>query len=387
MEQTSTRAWVEIYLDVLEDNTRKLRRELADGVLIMAVIKSDAYGHGARVVAQELERVGVDCFGLATLNECLELRTAGVTKPIVLLGYLHPAEYAKAITNDITLTVYSLDQAKNISKAAESLSKSVDIHIKIDTGMMRLGFLAGEEDIAAQACSLPYINAVGAFSHFSEANSHDKSFTNEQLHRFEKFITALQEMGISIPLKHIANSPGVMHGGFEQDLVRVAVLLFGVSSFPGETMEEYGYSMTIAVKSRVSMVKTVPSGTPVGYGRTYHTTKQTKIATIAFGYADGYTLANSNRGEVLIRGKRAQVIGKVCMDQFMVDVTHIDGVAEHDEVVILGKQGKDEITLPELAKNQGTIVHESLSVIGRRVPRVYIRNGKCVGIINYTQLT
>lgn len=382
MNQTHTRAWLEINLDTLAVNTRKLRQSLNQGVQIMAVIKADAYGQGASIIAKTLDEAGVDAFGLATLDEALEVRKACQTKPILLLGYLHPDEMDEALHNNITLTLYSTAQARAISQAAERLGKAVDVHIKIDTGMMRLGFLPGEEHQALQAAKLPGINPVGIFSHFAEANSHDTSFSQEQNMRFEAFISILEQNGLHIPIKHIANSPGVMHGGFEKNLVRVAVLLFGVSSFPGETMDKHGYPITLSLKTRVSMIKTIPKGTPVGYGRNYYTKEETRVATISIGYADGYMRGNSNNGIVLIRGERARIIGNICMDQSMVDVTHIPDVNENDEVVIFGIQGSQEITLPELARLQGTIVHEVISNIGMRVPRIYFKEGECIGSVN-----
>lgn len=368
-------AWAEVDLSAIAHNFREIRRITKPGTKIMAVVKANAYGHGAPEVSKTVLQEGADWLGVAILNEARELRNAGITAPVLILGYTPPEQLPGVVELGVSQTVYSWETAKILSDAAQSLHKTAKIHIKIDTGMTRLGFAPTDEsaDIIARIHQLPNMKIEGIWTHFAVADITDKEFSRTQFTRFAGFIENLERLGVHIPLKHACNSAGIIDlPDFHMDLVRPGISLYGL--YPSDEVDKSKIQLrpAMSLKARLAYVKPVTAGATVSYGRTFTVEKDTVIATIPVGYADGYTRLLSNKAQVLIRGRRAPVAGRVCMDQFMADVGHIGGVACGDEVVLIGRQGDEEITADELAGLLGTINYEITCMIGARVPRIYI---------------
>lgn len=368
----------EINLDALEKNFRNIRKKVPENVDIMAVVKADAYGHGAIECSRLLINAGASRLGVATIEEALELRRAGISEPILILGYIPEREIPCALAEDITLTVYSKETALKISNAAKEFGKYAKIHIKIDSGMGRIGFMPDEKGLLEvyETVNLPYIEPEGIFTHFATADEADKEFTKLQAARFTAFIDRLKEKGVSFPVIHAANSAGIID--FENlyfNMARAGIILYGLYPSGWVKKENLALFPVMSIKSVVSHVKKVPKGTPISYGRRFVTEAESVMATIPAGYADGYIRKMSNGGRVIIKGRFAPVRGTICMDQFMVDVTDIADVSLGDEVILMGGSGKNYISADELAKIQGSISYEVTCLIGKRVPRVYIKNG------------
>lgn len=375
MEALRPRAVAEVNLDAIKHNYKQIRKHIPHEVEMMAIVKADGYGHGAVEVANLLQAEGVNRFAVAIVNEGEVLRENGITSPILVLGYTPRADIKALIENNLTQTVFSYEMAKVISDEAGKLGKTVNIHLKVDTGMGRIGFLSSPQSIeeVKMIASLPNLNMEGIFTHFSTADEEDITYTRKQWHIFEGFLNELQEVGIELPVIHAANSAAIMcHSYTALNVVRPGIILYGYypSGYLKGKVLDLMPAMTL--KTQVVHVKELPEGHYVGYGRTHCTHHKTKVATIPVGYADGYSRRLSNTGRVLIRGQYAPIIGNICMDQFMVDVTGIEDVSVEDEVVLFGKQGENEIPVEELASLLGTINYEIVCMIGKRVPRVYI---------------
>lgn len=367
--------WVEVNLEAIEHNFNMVRKLIKPGTKVMAVIKANAYGHGAVEVARRLRRAGASYFGVATQQEALELREAGIEVPILILGFT-PLEDAEAtVAHGIAQTVFSLAQGEALSKAALKLGRRAVVHVKIDTGMGRLGLPPGEETgrVIEELVKLPGLVVEGIFSHLARADEQDKSSALEQTRRFEEFIRALQSKGIIIPLKHLANSAAVMELPESHfNLVRPGIMLYGLYPSPEMPKERVPLRPALSWKTRIVQLKEVPPGTPISYGGTYVTGKTTRVATLPLGYADGLRRTLSNRGEVIVRGRRAPIIGRVCMDQTMVDVTGVPEVEVGDVVTIIGKDGAAEISADDMAGLLGTVCYEVVSGISPRVYRKYL---------------
>ncbi|MBP3886407.1 MAG: alanine racemase [Cellulosilyticum sp.] len=377
MEALRPRVVAEVNLDALKHNYKQIRGHVPHEVEIMAIVKADAYGHGSKEVAKLLQEEGVNRFAVAIVREGEELRENGITSPILVLGYTPRADIRTLIENNLTQTVFSYDMAKTLSDEAKKLGKTVNVHIKVDTGMGRIGFLSSPQSIeeVKMIASLPHLNLEGIFTHFSTADEEDVSYTQKQWHIFEGFLNELREEGIELPVIHAANSAAIMcHSYTDLNVVRPGIILYGY--YPSGYLQGKVLDLipAMTLKTQVVHVKELPEGHYVGYGRTHYTHQKTKVATIPVGYADGYSRRLSNIGRVLIRGQYAPIIGNICMDQFMVDVTHIDGVLVEDEVVLFGRQGENEIPVEELASSLGTINYEIICMIGKRVPRVYVND-------------
>ncbi|MCL2056082.1 MAG: alanine racemase [Oscillospiraceae bacterium] len=357
-------------LDRIVHNYRAVRGFLAPACKLMASVKADAYGHGLEQVARELEALGADWFGVSCIEEGLSLRKYGISAPILNFGYT-PQEYAKDLAeNDITQTVYCMDYAKLLHDAAIRAGVTLEIHIKLDTGMSRLGFFPDELDDAEAVCKMPHFHAGGIYTHLAcadEANADAAAFTKSQFAKFTNAVRELESRGISFPLRHCCNSGGtVFYPEMHLDMVRPGIMLYGLC--PGADLQgKIDIKPAMAWYSRVTMVKELPDGTPVSYGRTAQTVGARKIATVAVGYADGYPRAMSGRGRMIVRGQYTPVIGRVCMDQLMLDVTGIPGIEIGDAVTIAG----DSLPFDELARLCGTISYETVCLVGKRVPRVY----------------
>ena len=370
------RVWKEIKLDAVKDNVKNIRGLLKDGVRLLAVIKADAYGHGAVEVAQSLLfDGGADYFGVATYGEAEQLRRAGINTPVLILGAVFDDEYAELVKDDITLTVFDFDTAKKLSDTAKKLGKTAKIHIKIDTGMARIGFLPSEDAVEEiiKISKLDGIEIEGMFSHFAKADEADKMPTRVQFEKFMFIKNELLKRGIKIPICHICNSAGIIDfPEYHRDMVRSGIITYGY--YPSDFVNKDALKLESAMsfKSRVVHIKTVEKGTSVSYGGTFTAKEKMKIATVSAGYADGYSRLLSNKADVIINGVRCRVLGRVCMDQLMVDATHLKNINLGDEVILFGKSGNNKVTVEETAEIMGTINYEVMCGLSRRVPGVYI---------------
>ena len=377
--------WAEVDLDRLAHNAREVRRITRPGTAIMAVVKADAYGHGAVTVARVFLENGAERLAVATPREALELRRAGYDVPILVLGYTPAQQSGEVVEHGVTPAVYTLEHAEALSKAAAARGRVVKVHVKLETGMGRLGFLPTEESVddIARISKLPSLEVEGAFTHFAVSDTRDKAYTRGQFERFMWMVEALEARGVSIPLRHVSNSAAVIDlPEYNLDMVRPGSLLYGI--YPSDEVDKDRIELrpAMTLKARISNVKAVPAGTGVSYGLTYTTGRPSRIGTISVGYADGYSRLLSNRAEVGVRGRRAPVIGRVCMDQCMVDLTDAGGVEIGDEAVLFGDVGGAP-SVDEVAGWMGSIFAEVLTSLSRRVPRVYIRDGEVVEVVDY----
>lgn len=379
------RVQANINLDAIYDNVKAAKSLTKEGTKLMAIIKADAYGHGAVKVAETLDDIA-DAYGVAILEEGIELRQAGVTKPILILGYTPAPLYEAMINYDITTAVFKYDMAKEISDTAVRLGKKAKIHIKLDTGMSRIGFKQDDESLETiiKISKLPGIEITGCFTHFARMDEKDKTKAKEQFKRYMDFTKRIEDAGIKIPVKHVSNSAGIIEmPEVNLDMVRDGISVYGM--YPSEEVNKKRLPLTPAMEiiSYISFIKTLEKGVEIGYGGTFTTTRETKVATIPVGYADGYPRSLSNKGCILINGQRAPIIGRICMDQFMVDITDIKDVHENDKVTLIGHDGDGYISIEEMADLSGSFNYEFVCDIGKRVPKVYYRNGKKIGTKDY----
>ncbi len=383
------RTWAEIDLDALEGNYRAIRARVPEKTDIMAVVKADAYGHCDRFAARALAALGVGWFGVSNLEEALSLRSHGIDGEILVLGLTPPEKAGVLAAHNITQTVYSLLYAEGLSCEAVKQNVCVSCHLKVDTGMRRIGFQVGEgldpvPEIEA-ACRLPGLIFGGIFSHFSSADDltpAGQAFTALQKSRFDALTAQLAERGLDFPLRHLQNSAGIANLDADYELVRAGLILYGlpVDTLPGRALP---LEPVMSIRSVVSMVKETAPGEPVSYGRTFTTQSPARLATIPIGYADGYLRLFSNRASVLIRGKRAPIVGNICMDQLIADVSAIPEAIAGDLVTVVGRDGGEEITFDELATLAGTINYELVCLVGKRVPRICRRGGEVVDVCDY----
>lgn len=381
----SLRTWVEIDLDALDYNFNCVKKSLPDNVKVLAVVKANAYGHGAVKVAKFLENKA-DYLAVAATDEALEIRKNGVDSPILILGHIPYGDYDNVVKYGFTPTVSDLNEAMLLSQSAVKFGKTAALHIAVDTGMSRIGFADCDESVEEikKICELPNISIEGVFSHFAAADVTDKTYTNLQISRFEEFVAKLENAGVNIPIKHFYNSAGIADLPHKYNMVRQGIILYGLN--PSDEVEYNNIEKprpVMSMKTRVVQVKTVPENTFISYGCTFKTEAPTRVATLCAGYADGVPRLLSNNGEVLIRGKRARILGRVCMDQFMVDVTHIPEVEAGDAATIFGKDGDDFISVDTIAEKAGTINYEIVCDINSRVSRVYMKNGEAESVFCY----
>lgn len=375
MFSDALRTWAEVDLDAIACNFMAARNHLPETMKLLVTVKANAYGHGSVRVAKLLEGKA-DYFALAAMDEAAQLRQSGIRTPLLVLGPVQPADYERAVNYDVALTVSSLEEAKAVSACAETAGKRITVHFALDTGMSRIGFACTEEAAGeiAEAAKLPGIIPEGIFSHFALADSKDKSYVNLQADNFRRM---LRMIGLEFPIRHLYNSAAITELEPEFDMAREGIILYGLlPSGEVDLSRIGGVKPAMALRSHVSLVKKLPAGTPVSYGCTYMTEKDTVIATVMAGYADGVPRLLSNCGEVIIRGKKAPIVGRVCMDQFMVDVSHIPGVRAGDVVTIFGTDGDVTITADEVAEKAQTIGYELVCGIAPRVPRVYLKNAE-----------
>ena len=375
MFSDSLRTWAEVDLDAIEHNFLAARNHLPKNMKLLVTVKANAYGHGAIPVAKLLQNKA-DYFAVAMMDEAVQLRQAGIRTPILILGPVLQPDYERAANHDVALTVSSLAEAKAISACAQRLGKAITVHFALDTGMSRIGFACTREAAKelTEAASLPGIITEGLFSHYALADSKDKSYVNLQTANFRRMQA---DIGVKFPICHLYNSAAIAELEPEFDMAREGILLYGLQPSDEVDLSRVGgVQPAMSLRSHVSFVKTLPAGTPVSYGCTYVTPKDSVIATVMAGYADGVPRLLSNCGEVIIRGIKAPIVGRVCMDQFMVDVTHIPGVCSGDVVTIFGTDGEASITADEVAAKAQTIGYELICGIAARVPRVYLKNGE-----------
>ena len=382
----NTRTWAEIDFDALKFNIKQIRRITDKKAMVMAVVKADAYGHGAAECSKILLENGADRLGVACYDEAIQLRRAGIEAPILILGASFEEEIEELVKNDITITVFSYEFAAKISNVAKNLSKTAKIHIKLDTGMTRIGYLADIDDNKItdeiiDISKLDNIEIEGIFSHFSTADEKDSEYTKLQFERFIKVCDMLKEKGLDIPIKHIANSAAIMmYPETHLDMVRAGIILYGI--YPSDEVDKTKINLksVMSVKSKITCIREVAPNRGVSYGKMYITKGRTQIAAVPIGYADGYTRMLSGRAKMLVCGKSVDVIGKICMDQCMIDVTDVNNINVGDEVTVFGSQ---TVTADDLAAALGTIPYEILCMISKRIPRYFKENGKTVEILNY----
>jgi len=378
-----TRAWAEINLDCLAHNCSVIRKRMPSGTALMAVVKADGYGHGARAVASTMLAAGASSLGVAICEEGLELRQAGITAPILIMGFTPPPLLESAIMHNLTQTVFSPSGAKNLSQAAARVGKRAAIHIKIDTGMSRLGFLPGADSVNA-ICKIandPNIFIEGIYTHCATSDQLDHGFMYEQEERFNWMIQELSARGLGNIKRHIANSGAVSQmvrcavgDSFAMDFVRVGIMLYGLppSSEMADSCAPLGLRPAMKLYAQVSSVKRIPAGVGISYSHIYKTTRESTIAVLPIGYADGYPRRLSHGGRVRVRGQFAPIAGAICMDQCMIDVTDIPGVSPGDTVTLMGSK-EEGLCADDLADLVGTISYEVVCGIGKRVPRVYVK--------------
>ncbi len=372
-----TRIYATIDLDAVMFNIESMKQKLAPGVGVAGVVKADGYGHGAVPVARAIEPY-VEAYAVATAEEALQLRRHGICKPVMILGPVHQSCYRMLVVENIRPAIFTMEQASALSEQAKALGKTANLHLVVDTGMGRIGMSADQKgvDLAVSICRLPGLRVEGLFSHFARADETDKASAMSQLQRYGNFVSLLEGQGIKIPLKHCANSAAIIDmPQANLNLVRAGISLYGM--YPSKEVDKARVSLkpVMGLKSFITYVKDVESGQEISYGGTFKADKPMRIATIPVGYGDGYPRNLSGKGKVLIGGKSAPILGRICMDQFMVDVSHIPQAAVDTEVTLLGTDGTEQIRMEDLAQWGGGFHYEIACNIGKRVPRVYFCHG------------
>ena len=380
--------YLEINMDNLTNNYNEIRRIVNPNTKIMAVIKANAYGHGSVELAKMYEKIGVDRLAVSIISEAVELRREGIKIPIQLLNYTPESQLGLVIDNDIIQGIYTYEDAKLLSDLAVKKGKKAKIHIKIDTGMGRIGFLPNEDSIKeiVKIHKLPKLEMEGMFTHFAKADEIDKSFTKIQFERFNWVSEKLEENGIELKVKHVSNSAAIIDlPEYNLDLVRPGIILYGYYPSDEVNKNKINLKPAMTLKAKISNIKTVPEGTGISYGHIYSTSKKSVIATVPIGYADGYSRILSGKADVCINNKRAPIVGRICMDQMMVDITGIDNANIGDEVVLFGYDNESYPRVEELASLLGTINYEFICMMGRRIPRVFIKDNEIIEIKDYLE--
>lgn len=393
--QKYQRVYAEVDLDAIRSNMENMKANIASDTKIIGVIKTDGYGHGAVPIARELESLEyLYGFAVATAEEACILRDAGIKKPILILGYIFPYSYEKIIENDIRITVFRYDTLKELSNTSallkkKGINKHAKVHIKVDTGMSRIGVRPDTDGLCfvEKALETEGIEVEGIFTHFARADEADKSSANRQLTLFGHFLDRIKEKtGRQIPIRHCSNSAGILElPQANMDVVRAGITLYGL--WPSNQVRKDIVMLTpvLSLYSTIVYIKEIEAGTGVSYGSTFVSEKRMRIATVPIGYGDGYPRGLSGKGFVLVRGKKAPILGRICMDQFMIDVTHIPEALEGDKVTLIGRDGQEQITMEQLGDISGRFNYEFACDIGRRVPRVYIKDGEILCTIDSCQ--
>ena len=381
-----SRVYATVNLDAVASNMRSMRDNLPASTLIMGSVKADGYGHGSVPVAKTIEPY-VFGYAVATIDEGIILRRHGINKTILILGVTHESRYEDLLRYDIRTAMFQYEKAKKLSDLALKQGKKAVVHLALDTGMSRIGMKADREHAkeAAAIAALEGIEVEGLFTHFARADEADKAFYEAQYKKYREFCEMLCSRGVDIPIRHCSNSAGIVESleSNHMDMVRAGIAIYGM--YPSDEVDHNSVKLTPAmeIKSCITYIKEIEAGTAVSYGGTFVADHTMKVATIPVGYGDGYVRSLSGKGDVLIHGKRAAILGRICMDQFMVDVTDIPDVQEDDEVTLLGSDGAECITMEELAEKSGGFHYEMICDIGKRIPRVYLKDGKVVGTKDY----
>ena len=374
-------------LDAIFYNFQMMKANIKDGVQMIAVIKTDGYGHGAVQIARLLEPVDyIWGYAVATLDEAVALRKNEIKKPILVLGCIFPDQWEAMIENEVRMTTYTVEMAKGVSNLAVKMGKDAYIHIKLDTGMSRLGFQIHEDSVDAieEISKMPGLKLEGMFTHFAKADEADKTHVHGQIAAYQKMLTMLEERGVEIPLKHCSNSAGIIDlPEVNMDAVRAGIILYGLLPSDEVQKERIDLEPVMTLKSKVIHIKTLEKGRTISYGGTYEVTHTERIATIPVGYGDGYPRSLSNKGWVLIHGQKAPICGRICMDQFMVDVTDIPKVRVGDEVTLIGTDGSETLSMNELGELSERFNYEFACDLGKRIPRVFYADGKIVDTKDY----
>lgn len=385
--KTYSRVYAKIDLDAVAWNMEQMKKNLKEGTEMVAVIKTDGYGHGAVQVASMLESYDyVWGYAVATLDEAVVLRAAEIQKPILVLGCIFPDQYWEMLKYEVRMNVYTKEMAEAISALAVEKGEQAYVHIKLDTGMARLGFSAEESSIEEikEIAELPNLVLEGVFTHFAKADEEDKTFTMMQLEKFEWMTQRLEEEGVTFPYVHASNSAGIIDvRRADYNLVRAGIAIYGL--YPSEEVDKERVQLkpALSLKSHIAFVKDIPAGTPVSYGGDFVSEHQMRIATIPIGYGDGYPRSLSDTGYVLIRGKKAPIIGRICMDQFMVDVSDIPEVKFGDKVTLIGRDQEEYLPVEKLSELSGRFNYEFVCDLGKRIPRVYVQDGKVEEQVDY----
>lgn len=379
------RVYADINLDAIVENVKALKNLTKEGTKALAVVKADGYGHGDIAVSKAVYDL-VNGYAVATLDEAVNLRENGIDKQILILGYVNPDEYEELVKHEIDATVFDIETAKELDEVAQRLGKKALCNIKVDTGMRRIGLEPDEsgKEIVRQIKKLKNINARGIFTHFAASDEKDKTSAEAQFNKFKKFLDELEAEGITFETRHCSNSAAIIDmPQVNLDMVRLGIAMYGM--YPSEEVDKSKVKLSPAIelKSHITMVKELEVGQKISYGGTYTTTKKTKIATVSVGYGDGYPRALSSKGYVLVAGKKANIVGRVCMDQMMVDVTDIDNVKRGDIVTLIGHDKDNYISIEEIADLAGTFNYEFVCDLGKRIPRNYYYNGQYIGSHDY----
>lgn len=384
------RTWAEISLNAIEHNYNVIRNKVADDTKVCCVIKADGYGHGAVELSQVYEKLGADFFAVSNIDEGIEIRKSGSKLPIVILGYTPVSEAKNLAEYDISQAVFSLEYAKELSEKCVEEDCICKMHIKVDSGMSRIGFMCQEfprdeysiEEIC-EACCLPNLEVEGLFTHFcvSDEDAEGREFTNKQYENFIHVRDSLKKRGVDISVVHCSNS-GAIEDYPETccDMVRAGIILYGLAP-SSKLADRLDLVPAMTLKTVVAFVKEVQKGATISYGRTFTADRKMKIATVPIGYADGFIRQNAKDGYMMVNGKKAKIVGRICMDQTMLDVTNIEDVKTGDEVVVFGTGENGEPTADSLAKNTETINYETVCLVGKRVPRIYIKDGKIENVM------
>ncbi|MCH5197568.1 MAG: alanine racemase [Oscillospiraceae bacterium] len=391
MQDFLRRTWAQINLDAVNNNIQQIKSIMLPGAKLCAVVKADCYGHGYAHTAAEMSEAGADWFAVSNLSEALQLRRVGIIKPVLIMGYTPPDKAAQLVYNDISQAVFSREYAEALSENAVKNGVKVSAHIKIDTGMSRIGFLYHDSidnypviDEIEDVCSLPGLVPEGIFTHFSSADLSDgEVFTRIQYDLFLSAVERLAARGIEFSIKHCSNSAAILeYPEMNLDMVRAGIILYGL--YPSSSVcRRINLLPVMELKAVISMIKTVPPDTPVSYGRAYHSSGETVIATVPLGYADGYPRLCSNKTYMLVNGRRAKVLGNVCMDQTLIDVTGIPDVKAGSQITVFGSDNGAFLPVEELSKESGLINYELICALSRRVPRVYIKNNEIIETTDY----
>ncbi len=384
------RTWAEISLNAIEHNYNVIRNKVADDTKVCCVIKADGYGHGAVELSQIYEKLGADFFAVSNIDEGIEIRKSGSKLPIVILGYTPVSEAKNLAAYNISQAVFSLEYAKKLSEKCVEEDCICKMHIKVDSGMSRIGFMCQEfprdeysiEEIC-EACCLPNLEVEGLFTHFcvSDEDAEGREFTNKQYENFIHVRDSLRKRGVDISVVHCSNS-GAIEDYPETccDMVRAGIILYGLAP-SSKLADRLDLVPAMTLKTVVAFVKEVQKGATISYGRTFTADRKMKIATVPIGYADGFIRQNAKDGYMMVNGKKAKIVGRICMDQTMLDVTDIEDVNTGDEVVVFGTGENGEPTADSLAENTGTINYETVCLVGKRVPRIYIKDGKIENVM------